>query len=80
MEEYRSHCRWEDNIKMDLKQICVDEMKWMVAESTKFLVLISISLRSILIFSSHLCLGLPKCVFPANVLVKHFESTPVIRE
>jgi hypothetical protein len=33
------------------------------AESTQFLALISISLRSILILSSHLRLGLPKGIF-----------------
>jgi len=26
MEEYRRLCRWEDNIKMDLKEIGVDVM------------------------------------------------------
>ena len=44
------------------------------AESTQFLILIPISLRSILIFSSHLCLGLPKGLFPVGVplkLLKH---------
>ena len=28
MEEYRRLCRWEDNIKMDLKEIGVDVMNW----------------------------------------------------
>ena len=37
------------------------------AESTQFLVLIPNSLRSILILSSYLCLGLPKGVFPTGV-------------
>ena len=36
----------------------------------KFLVLTPISVRSILILSSHLCLGLPKGLFPAVVPVK----------
>jgi hypothetical protein len=28
MEEYRRLCRWEDNIKMDLKEIGVDVISW----------------------------------------------------
>ena len=39
-------------------------------ESTQFLVLILISLRSILTLSSHLRLGLPKCLFPVGLPVK----------
>ena len=39
-------------------------------QSTQFLVLIPISLRSILILSSYLRLGLSKGLFPAGVLVK----------
>ena len=38
-------------------------------ESTQILVLISISLRFIPILSSHLCLGLPKGLFPVGVPV-----------
>ena len=35
MEEYR---RWEDNIKMDLKEIGVDVMNWMeLAEDREYL-------------------------------------------
>ena len=41
------------------------------AESTQFLVLIPIFLRSILKLSSHLRLGLPKCLFPGGVPIKH---------
>ena len=29
MEEYRRLCRWEENIKMDLKEIDVNVMNWM---------------------------------------------------
>ena len=29
MEEYRRLCRWEDNIKMDRKEIGIDAMNWM---------------------------------------------------
>ena len=29
MEEYRRLCRWEDNIKMDFKEMGVDVMNWM---------------------------------------------------
>ena len=36
------------------------------ADSTQFLVFIPISLRSILILSSHLPLGLPKGIFPVS--------------
>jgi hypothetical protein len=43
------------------------------AESTQFLVSIPISLRSILILSSYLGLGLPKVLFPAGVPVKIFK-------
>jgi hypothetical protein len=28
MEEYRRLCRWKDIIKLDLKEIGVDVMKW----------------------------------------------------
>ena len=38
--------------------------------STKFLISIPISLRSILILSSHIYLGLPKGLFPLGVTVK----------
>ena len=30
MKEYRRLCRWEDNIKMDLQEIGVDIMGWIV--------------------------------------------------
>ena len=40
------------------------------AESIQFLVLIPISLRSIVILSSHLRLGLPKGLFPLGLHVK----------
>ena len=40
------------------------------SKSTQFLVLIPISLRSILILSSHLRLGLPKGLFPVGFRVK----------
>ena len=42
---------------------------------TQFLVLIPIYLRSILILSSHLRLGLPKVLFPVGVPVKIFLET-----
>jgi hypothetical protein len=29
MKEYRRLCRWEDDIKMDLKEVDVDMMNWM---------------------------------------------------
>ena len=41
---------------------------------TKFLVLIPISLRFILILSSHLCLGFPKGLFPVGIPVKGLKS------
>ena len=44
------------------------------AESTQFLVLIPISLKSTLILSSHLRLGLPKGIFPAGVPVKVLKA------
>ena len=44
------------------------------AQTTHLLVLISISLRSILILSSHLCLGLPKGLFPIGLFVKIFKA------
>ena len=31
MEENRRLCKWKDNIKMDLKEIGVDMVNWMVA-------------------------------------------------
>ena len=43
---------------------------------TQLPALIPISSRSILILSSHLCLGLPKGLFPVGLPVKTFESTP----
>ena len=43
-------------------------------EPNQFLVLIPISLRSILILSSRLCLGRPKCLFPAGVPVKILKA------
>ena len=43
-------------------------------KQTQFLVLIPISLRSILILSSHLHLGLPKGLFPADVPVKTLKA------
>ena len=43
--------------------------------STQFLALIPISLRSILILSSHLRLGLPKDPFPAGVSTSIFHHT-----
>ena len=47
------------------------------AEFAKFLVRILISLRSILILSSHLCLYLPKGLFPIGVgYLSTFKSTP----
>ena len=45
----------------------------MATESTQFLVLIPISLRSILILSFHLLLGLTNVLFPAGVPVKFFS-------
>ena len=52
MEEYRRLCRWEDNIKMDLKEIGVDMMSWMeIAHWTDF-VNTALNLQSI---SSQLC-------------------------
>ena len=44
------------------------------AESTQFLILIPISLRSILILSAHLRLGLPKGLIPAGLPVKIFKA------
>ena len=44
------------------------------AETTQLLALIPISLRSILILSSHLRLGLPKGLFPVDVLVKILKA------
>ena len=44
------------------------------AESTQFLVLIPIYLRYILILSSHLRLGLPKCLFSVGVPVKILKA------
>ena len=44
------------------------------AESTQLLVLIPISLRSVLILSSHLCLGLPKGLFPVGLPVKILKA------
>ena len=44
------------------------------AESTLFLVLKPISLKFILILSSHLRLGLPKGLFPAGVPVKILKA------
>ena len=43
-------------------------------ESTEFLVLIPISVRSIQILSSHLRLGFPKVLFPADVPVKILKA------
>ena len=43
-------------------------------ELTKFHVLIPISLKSILILSSHLCLGLPKNILSAGVPVKNLKA------
>ena len=45
-------------------------------KSTQFLVLIPISLRSILILSLHLCLGLPTGLFPLGVHVKILTDLP----
>ena len=44
------------------------------SRSTQFLVLIPISLRSILIMSSNLCLGLPNGFFPVGVPVKILKA------
>ena len=46
-----------------------------LAESTQFLVFVPISLRSILMLSSHLRLYLPKGIFPAGLPIKilYFE-------
>ena len=44
------------------------------AESAQFLVLISISLRSILIMSSNVRLGLQKGLFPVDVPVKILKA------
>ena len=43
-------------------------------ESIQFLILKPISLRSILILSSHLRPGLPKCLFPVGLLVKILKA------
>jgi hypothetical protein len=43
------------------------------AESTQFLILIPISLRSILILFSHLRLGLPKDLFSVHIPVKSLK-------
>ena len=45
-----------------------------LAESTQFLVSIPIYLRSILILSSHLRLGLPKGLFAVGLGVKILEA------
>ena len=45
-------------------------MSYKRAEPTQFLVLIPTSLKSILILSSHLRLGLPKGLFPVGLPVK----------
>ena len=42
--------------------------------STQFLLLIYISLSSILILSSHLSIGLPKCFFPIELPVKSLKA------
>ena len=42
-------------------------------ELTQFLTLRSISLRSILILSTHICLGLPKGLLPVGLPVKIFK-------
>ena len=44
------------------------------AESTQFLLVILISLSYILILFSHLCLGLPKGIFPVGVSVKMLKA------
>ena len=49
-----------------------NDLPW--AERTQFLELISISLRSILILSSHLRLGLPKGIFPEGLPVKILKA------
>ena len=46
------------------------------AESTQFLVLTTLSLRSILIFSSCLRLDIPKDLFPIDLSVQFFKITP----
>ena len=70
--------RWEDNIRTDLKEIGMNTRNWVHsaqnrdywrAESSQFPALIPISSRSILIFSSHLRLGLPKGLFPVTHIV-----------
>ena len=43
---------------------------------TQFLILIYISLRYILIFFSHLCIGLPRCLFPVGLPVNILKELP----
>ena len=49
------------------------------AESSQFLVLMLISLRSILILSSHLRLGHPKRLFPAGEILKKAVKLSLIQ-
>jgi hypothetical protein len=44
------------------------------SELNQFLIFISISLRSILILISHLCLCLPKGIFPVGLPVKILQA------
>ena len=48
----------------------------MLAESTQFLVLITISLMSIIILFPHLRLDLPKGIFPVDLPVTILPTSP----
>ena len=45
MEEYRRLCRWEDNIKLDLKEMDMLVMNWVELDGDNWKVLFNMTLN-----------------------------------